>query len=93
MTTNQLTSVERASGAPFLRPTYGWGFGFAVTVEKDDEGTSPGALTWSGGFGTSWVSDRATGLTIILMTSRLADTVGRRAVHSEFQTDAYKALT
>jgi CubicO group peptidase (beta-lactamase class C family) len=92
MTTNQLTAAQRASGAPFLRPSYGWSFGFAVTVAPDIDGPGPGALTWSGGFGTSWVSDPATGLTVILLTSRLAEAAGRRAVHAEFQADSFAAL-
>jgi CubicO group peptidase (beta-lactamase class C family) len=92
MTTNQLTEDERKGAPPFLRPSYGWSFGFAVTVEPDVDGPNPGALTWSGGFGTSWVSDPQTGLTVILMTSRLAEAGGRRAVHAEFQADAFAAL-
>jgi len=47
---------------------------------------------WNGGFGTSWISDPATGLTALLLTQRMFDGPDPPALHKEFWTAAYGAL-
>jgi CubicO group peptidase (beta-lactamase class C family) len=55
MTTNRLTP-EQVASAGMLLGGAGWGFGMAVTVERD-EISGPGRYGWSGGYGTTWFND------------------------------------
>ncbi len=92
MTTDCLTAEQRADGAPFLRPGQGWGLGVGVMVAPGDDGLAPGAYGWCGGFGTSWFTDPAAGLTAILLTQRLFDSPDLPPVHKAFWRAAYAAL-
>jgi CubicO group peptidase (beta-lactamase class C family) len=66
MTTNHLTPDQVASAGRLLGGS-GWGFGMAVTVERD-EISGPGRYGWSGGYGTTWFNDPAERLTGIAFT-------------------------
>jgi CubicO group peptidase (beta-lactamase class C family) len=92
MTTNALTPQQRAGGAPILAASQGWGFGLAVALERDGNGANPGAISWNGGLGTSWISDPATGLTAVLLTQRMFDSPVLPDIHREFQRGAHRAL-
>jgi len=66
MTTNRLTP-EQVAGAGQILGGAGWGFGMAVTVERDDI-SGPGRYGWSGGYGTTWFNDPNEGLIAIAFT-------------------------
>jgi CubicO group peptidase (beta-lactamase class C family) len=67
MTTNHLTPEQIASGGVVLGGR-GWGYGMGVVHEPDEVSEVPGRYGWSGGYGTSWFNDPATGVTAILLT-------------------------
>jgi CubicO group peptidase (beta-lactamase class C family) len=93
MTTDHLTPAQRAGGRIILDEGRGWGYGMAVVVERNGDGVPPGAYGWSGGLGTSWTSDPARDLTVILLTQRAFDTPEPPAVHTDLLKAAYRALT
>jgi CubicO group peptidase (beta-lactamase class C family) len=65
MTTNHLTPSQIEGGGMLLHGS-GWGYGMAVTVQRD-EVSGPGRYGWSGGYGTSWFNDPREGLTAIVL--------------------------
>ncbi len=65
MTTNQLTTEQRADAGPVLG---GRGWGFGVSLVDDDH---PGRFGWDGGFGTSWATDPETGLVAVQLAQVL----------------------
>ena len=74
MTTDHITPEQKAASPffPGFSDTYGWGFGGAVVIRRD-ELTSVGQFGWDGGYGTSFHVDPAEGLVGVLMTQRLWD--------------------
>lgn len=89
MTTDQLTSEQRATAGPILSDRRAWGFGMAVVIEPDAASAVPGRYGWDGGLGTSWFNDPNAGLVAILMPQSvdvLSD--GLR----EFTTSVYRAI-
>ena len=86
MTTNHLTPEQIASGGILLGGS-GWGYGLAVTVERD-EVSGPGRYGWSGGYGTTWFNDPAEGL-IVIVLSQVADLLWNGAL-TEFGKAAYQ---
>lgn len=92
MTTNRLTPEQMKDGAMILGPGRGFGLGVGVQVEASPYGVQPGAVSWDGGFGTSWFNDPAKGLTAILLTQRVFDSPDPPPVHKDFWRDAYGAL-
>jgi CubicO group peptidase (beta-lactamase class C family) len=87
MTTNHLTPSQIASGG-FLLGGSGWGYGMAVTVERD-EISAPGRYGWSGGHGTSWFNDPNEGL-IAIFLSQVSDLLWNGAL-TEFSKAAYSS--
>jgi CubicO group peptidase (beta-lactamase class C family) len=86
MTTDHLTSAQRAGGSAILGPGRGWGHGgMAIVLEATAEGAQPGAYGWNGGFGTSWLVDPRTETVAILMTQTMFDGPDPPAVHKDFQ--------
>ena len=69
MTTNQLTSEQRATSG-FLGENEGWGLGMLVPAPGAGEARIPGGFGWDGGTGTTWRSDIDRGITGILFTQR-----------------------
>jgi CubicO group peptidase (beta-lactamase class C family) len=92
MTTNRLTPEQMKDGEMILGPGRGWGLGVGVQVTASPTGVQPGAISWDGGFGTSWFNDPAKGLTAILLTQRVFDGPDTPPVHKDFARDAYGAL-
>jgi CubicO group peptidase (beta-lactamase class C family) len=74
MTTDQLTTEQRASGELFLGPTGSWGLGMATPAAGVDAAHHVGPVLhgfgWDGGTGTTWRSDVERGITGILFTQR-----------------------
>ncbi len=67
MTTNYLTSAQRAASTLFLEGQ-GWGFGGSVDVEAIDLWNVPGRYGWVGGTGTAAHVVPATSTVTILLT-------------------------
>jgi CubicO group peptidase (beta-lactamase class C family) len=70
MTTDHLTPGQKAvSGlVPGFFDSHGWGFGVSVVTRRDVVPGSIGTFGWDGGMGTSWFSDPAEELVVVLMT-------------------------
>lgn len=70
MTTNHLTAEQLATAAPDPSGAQGWGFGVGVQVRATP--VSPlGSYGWSGGLGSTWANDPATGTIGILLTNQM----------------------
>jgi CubicO group peptidase (beta-lactamase class C family) len=91
MTSDQLTSSQRAAGGLFLGDNRGWGFGLSMITRRDDVSAVPGRFGWDGGLGTSWYADPAEEMLAILMTQRL---VGPHSpyIDLDFWTSVYQAI-
>jgi CubicO group peptidase (beta-lactamase class C family) len=92
MTTDQLTSEQKAGSEIFFGDNRGWGMGLSVFTRRDDLYTVPGRFGWDGGYGTSWYSDPKENLTGILLTQRLMDSPQPPRVMTDFWTSAYQAI-
>jgi CubicO group peptidase (beta-lactamase class C family) len=92
MTTEQLTSEQKAGSEIFFGDNRGWGMGLSVFTRRDDLYTVPGRFGWDGGYGTSWYSDPKENLTGILLTQRLMDSPQPPRVMVDFWTSAYQAI-
>jgi CubicO group peptidase (beta-lactamase class C family) len=94
MTTDQLpAAVKAVSGlAPGDFDDLGWGFGVSVVTRRTQLYHSVGTYGWTGGLGTSWVSDPAEDLTLILLTQQAFTSHLPPAINRDFWTTAYQAL-
>jgi CubicO group peptidase (beta-lactamase class C family) len=88
MTTDQLTSEQRASAGFFLDGR-GWGLGVSIILRRDDVASVPGRFGWEGGLGTSWSSDPEEDIVAILMTQVIGFPSG---VYRDFWTSIYQAI-
>ncbi len=70
MTTDRLTSSQRAAAALFLGEHGGWGLGLAVPAVGSPDLPLPCGIGWDGGTGTTWRSGLSSGVTGILFTQR-----------------------
>lgn len=86
MTTNQLSDEQRYTAGPILDGR-GWGFGVSVLDGPD----GPRGYGWSGGYGTSWLNDPATGLAGVLGTQLFAS-AGGADLEAGFWAAVYDAL-
>jgi CubicO group peptidase (beta-lactamase class C family) len=86
MTTDQLTSRQKASGG--LGPAFfeGRSWGFCQAVYDN------GAYGWDGGLGTTWLVDPTRDLVVIVLTQRLFETPEPPRVHHDIRAAAYAAL-
>lgn len=91
MTTDHLTPEQRKGGEQVLSRGRGWGYGMSVVVESSPDQPARGAFGWNGGYGSSWFSDPANGLTAILLTQHEFSSGILDPVHRRFQADAYRA--
>lgn len=94
MTTDQITSAQKAASTffPEFWESHGWGFGVAIVTKRDDVFATPGRYGWDGGYGTSWHVDPKEELIGVLMTQRLMDSPIAPAVFRDFWTAAYQAI-
>jgi hypothetical protein len=72
MTSDQLTPAQREGAALFLGPLGSWGLGLTVPVRQAADAPFPYGIGWDGGTGTTWRSNRASGITGVLFTQRQA---------------------
>jgi CubicO group peptidase (beta-lactamase class C family) len=93
MTTNQLTRQQQAGGAMILGPGRGWGYGMSVVANSVRDQPPPGSFGWNGGYGSSWISDPANDLTMILLTQHEFSRPSGDPIHQAFQRDAYRAMS
>ena len=92
MTTDQIGGPGHAAG-PSADGFLGWGFGVGVTVRRTGLVNPVGSYGWSGGLGSSWSNDPASGLIgVILTTDMFAGPSAPPAVIQDFWTGAVTAL-
>jgi CubicO group peptidase (beta-lactamase class C family) len=93
MTTDQLTSDQKALSAllPGTFDSIGWGFGMAVVTRRDDV-LNVGTFGWDGGMGSSWRVDPRAGFHAILLTQRMWTSPRQPEVCRDFWTSGYAAL-
>lgn len=91
MTSDQLTSGQKAGGEIFFRGAASWGFGMSVVIRRTDF-YSVGRFGWDGGYGTTGHADPAEDMIGILMTQRLLDSPLPSAAFRDFWTLAYQAI-
>ena len=86
MTTDQLTSAQKAHGG--LGPTFfeGRSWGFCQSV------LDSGAYGWDGGLGTSWLVDPNHDLVVIVLTQVMFESPEPPPIHGAIQAAAYAAL-
>ena len=69
MTTDRLSTAQRAASEMFLGEHQGWGLGLAVPA-TGSTAPLPCGFGWDGGTGTTWRSNPRSGVTGILFTQR-----------------------
>jgi CubicO group peptidase (beta-lactamase class C family) len=94
MTTDQLTSAQKAASG--LTDGYfeghGWGFGVAMVTRRENPCEPVGQFGWDGGLGTSWRCDPQEDIVAILMTQRAWTSPNPPAVCRDFWTLVYAAI-
>ena len=94
MTTDQLTPAQKAA-SPFFPGFWdknGWGFGVAVTTQRDGPASVPGQYGWIGGTGTTLRIDPQEGIVAVLLTQRLMRSADDTKIGEDFLTLAYQAI-
>ena len=91
MTSDQLTTEQKAGAEIFFGDHSSWGFGVAVATRRSDL-WSVGRFGWDGGLGTSAYSDPREDLVGILLTQRLLESPQPPSVFVDFWTSAYQAI-
>ena len=94
MTTDQLTSEQKAASPffPGFWDTRGWGFGVSVITRRGHVGRSPGSFGWDGGFSTSGYCDPHEDMVGILLVQRMMYSASGFDFHADFWTLAYQAI-
>ncbi len=93
MTMDHLHEEQRASARPFVGAHCSWGYGMAVPeTGPDGEGTLRHGYGWDGGTGTTWRTDRLTGVTGILFTLRAMTSPEPPAVFVDWYRDIDDAI-
>jgi CubicO group peptidase (beta-lactamase class C family) len=94
MTTDQLTAEQKAGSAmvPGQWDCHGWGFGVSIVTRRDGLVASPGSYGWSGGLGTSWLSDPLEQMVGVHLTQAAWVSPEPPPVCQDFWTTAYAAI-
>jgi CubicO group peptidase (beta-lactamase class C family) len=92
MTSDQLTSGQRAGAEIFFGDSSSWGFGMAVDTQRREIFQTPGRFGWTGGFGTTAYTDPTEGMIGILFTQRMMESPEPPKGFSGFWTLAYAAM-
>jgi len=93
MLVDQLTPQQKIGSGfyPGFWEHRGWGFGLAMTTQRNDIFMSPGRFGWDGVYGTSWAADPAEDLVALLMIQRLDFDPAAR-ISRDFWTGVYQAI-
>ncbi len=91
MMIDRMTAEERAENAVFVGDHSGWGLMMSVPAGDGSTGV-PGGYGWDGGTGTTWRTDPAVGLTVILLTQRAMTSPEPTEVVTDFWAAAYAAI-
>jgi CubicO group peptidase (beta-lactamase class C family) len=92
MTSDQLTTEQRAGSEIFFGTHSSWGLGMAVDIRRNEIFHTPGRFGWDGGFGTTAYTDPAEGMLGILFTQRMMDSPEPPEVFTDFWNLAYGAM-
>ena len=94
MTTDQLTTQQKAVSGFFPDDfdARGWGFGVGVVTRRDDPAAPVGQYGWNGGLGTVWCNDPSEEMIAILLTNAAWTSPRRPAIAADFLTGAYAAI-
>jgi CubicO group peptidase (beta-lactamase class C family) len=92
MTSDQVTTAQRAGCEIFFGNCSSWGFGMSVDIGREEVYQSPGRFGWNGGFGTTAYADPNNGIVGILMTQRMMTSPEPPRVYTDFWTSAYQAM-
>ena len=90
MLRDRMSPNDRADNPMFVGDHSGWGLMMAVPAADGSAGI-PGGYGWEGGSGTTWRTDRALGLTGILLTQRMVTSPEPTELVREFWSAAYAA--
>jgi CubicO group peptidase (beta-lactamase class C family) len=82
MTRDHLTEAQHAETRPIAGRGQGWGYGLAVALDGD--GRFPHGYGWDGGSGTTWRTDRRSGVIGIVFTQHELVTPESKAVFVDF---------
>ncbi len=91
MTSDQLTSEQKAGADMFFHGVASWGFGMSVVTRRNNL-FAPGRFGWDGGYGTTGHADPAEGLIGVLLTQRMMDSLMPPLHFTDFWTSAYQAI-
>jgi len=85
MTNNQIGNIV----ADLAGPGWGWGIGAAVLVDpqKSAYPGAPGTWRWGGAYGSNFFMDRASGLSVVVLTNTTPD-----GMDGAFPVDVAKAV-
>lgn len=96
MTRDRMTAGERAENRIFVGDHRGWGLMMLVPPDgpagTPEAPAIPGGFGWDGSSGTTWRTDRRTGLTGILLTQRMATSPEPTQLVRDFWAAAYAAI-
>ncbi len=92
MTTDQVTSDQKAGMEIFLGESRGWGLGMSVVAGRDSIFAVPGRFGWDGGLSTSAYMDPKEDLAGILMTQQAWTSPAGPAIYHDFWTSVYASI-
>jgi CubicO group peptidase (beta-lactamase class C family) len=94
MTTDQVTDAQKQveNFTPGFFDRNGWGFGVSINKRRHDTFATPGSYGWSGGLGTTWISDPAEDMVTIVLTQGAFTSPDPPKVIVDFLTAAYMAI-
>jgi CubicO group peptidase (beta-lactamase class C family) len=94
MTADQLTAAQKTGYElfPGAFDGTGWGFGVSVTTRRTGITRSPGSYGWDGGTGTSWFTDPAEDLIVLVFTQQMMASPRPPILWQDIWTTAYQAL-
>jgi CubicO group peptidase (beta-lactamase class C family) len=92
MTSDHLTSKQRANSELFFGTHSSWGLGIAVDIRREEIFHNPGRYGWTGGLGTTAYIDPTEHLIGILFTQRMMESPEPPRVFTDFWVLAYQAI-
>ncbi len=94
MTTDQLTTEQKAVSG-FFPDDFdgrGWGFGVGIVTRRESPSAPVGQYGWDGGLGTIWRNDPSEDMITILLTNAAWISPRPPAIALDFLTGAYAAI-